>query len=345
MRAERRPQAAARPPAVTSSETGARPWRRFFLALVLTAAGIGGCVAAALLVLDPYDTGRFALFGEYGVASFGQRYTAASLAREPGIDAAIIGNSTIQLVDPARLGSGAAISSVSLAIPGTGPLEQMAVADWLLRHHRGDALRGLVIDIDDSWCRGDGKLALANPFPFWLYAPSALTYAANMVQLQSVEAAARKVKLLLNRTQAARRDGYADYESGRVWDAAAAERRLARPEGAAPAAGGAPARDNFAAAPLLAELLARLPAQTAVVLVMPPHHRSLRPPPGSAAAAEAEACKDRFAAVAARRPRTRLLDFRQRPDLTERDEDYWDPLHYRAPVARAMEAEIAAALR
>jgi hypothetical protein len=42
------------------------------------------------------------------------------------------------------------------------------------RHHPGTALRGMVIGINQSWCRGDGQIELTNPFPFWLYADSAL---------------------------------------------------------------------------------------------------------------------------------------------------------------------------
>lgn len=314
-----------------------------FFRFSLNAIGIGVIVAASLLVLDPYDTGRFALFGEHGVAKFGQRYTAASLARQPGFDAAIIGNSTIQLIDPARVGKASARRALSLVIPGTGPLEQISVADWLLHHHRDGDLRGLVVGIDDSWCRSDGKLVITNPFPFWLYAPSALDYAVHLIQLGSIEATSRKIKLLLGYAAAARSDGYNDYEIGRVWDAASAAQRLARHDGGETTA--APALPaNFAAVPLLAQLLTRLPAETVVVLVMPPRHLSARPAQGSAAEAQAQACKERFAALISQRPHTQLLDFRLRPDMTERDEDYWDPVHYRAPIARKMEVEIAAAL-
>jgi hypothetical protein len=99
-------------------------------------------VGAVLLALDPYDTGRFALFPSPGVPQFGQRLTAASVARRADADIAIIGNSTLQLLDPARLGAASGRRVVSLAIPGTGPLEQLAVADWFLGHHDGTA-RGL----------------------------------------------------------------------------------------------------------------------------------------------------------------------------------------------------------
>ena len=39
-----------------------------------------------------------------------------------------------------------------------------------------------------------------------------------------------------------------------------------------------------------------------------------------------------------------MLDFIEQRDIAGPDE-FWDPIHYRAPVARRMETAIAAALR
>lgn len=297
---------------------------------------------AVLLALDPYDSGRFALFGEHGVPRFGQRLTVASLARAPDVDTAIIGNSTLQLIDPARLDAAGKRHAVSLTIPGTGPLEQLAVARWLLRHHPGTDLRGLVFGIDAGWCRGDGVLALSNPFPFWLYGDDGIDYALHMMRLQSLNSAGRKVKLLLGQAEPARPDGYSDYDSGRAWDERGLEQRLDEAGGEETTT--EDAAPHFAALPLLARFLDDVPAQTAVVLVFPPRHHKALPAPGSAAARRLDACKAGFAALAAAQPHGRVLDFAHNGDIAEHDENFWDGIHYRAPVARLMEAEIAAAL-
>ena len=304
-------------------------------------AAIGALSAAVLLALDPYDTGRFALVAGAGVPAMGQRFVAASLGRQGSVDTAIIGNSTLQLVDPARLGALSGGRAVSLTIPGSGPREQLAVAEWFRRHHPGAALRGVVIGIDASWCRGDGRLPLAHPFPFWLYAESAGAYALGMLRLQSFEAAGRKVTLLLGRARPARPDGYDDFELGRRWDADAAAAQSPRSP-ALDARAGAAATD-FAAVPLLRRFLAELDPSTPVVLAMPPRHHHALPAPESAAAKAEQACKAAFATLAQQRPGTALVDFVDRPGMRE-NEMYWDLLHYRAPVARAMEAEIAAAM-
>lgn len=328
-------------PPRASGVTDARDWRRFVEFLAIAAVGLGAMVAAVLLTLDPYDTGHFAVFGDHGVPRFGQRLTSASLGRQRGFDIAIIGNSLVQLLDPARITTSG--RAVQLSIPGTGPLEQLAVAEWFRRHHPGRTLRALVIGLDSKWCRGDGKLELTNAFPFWLYADSTLSYAAGLVSLQGFDAAMPKLKLLLGRAQPARQDGYNDYEVGRVWDPAEVASRLALPENTKAPENPATPPADFAAAPLLRRFLAHLPEATRVVFVWPPRHRHALPVPGTAAAAHERACTAAFAAIATSHPGAQLIDFRGRPGMRD-DEDYWDLNHYRAPVARKMEAAIAAAL-
>lgn len=102
-------------------------WRRYTLVLLAAAAAL--CLAALgfILVSDPYDTGWFGGTGRGGTPAYGQRMTDASRARNPAFDSAVIGNSTIQILEPARLGAKLGGKFVSLAIPGTGPYEQLTV--------------------------------------------------------------------------------------------------------------------------------------------------------------------------------------------------------------------------
>jgi hypothetical protein len=293
-------------------------------------------VLAVLLALDPYDSGHFALLGEHGVPRFGQRLADAGLARSPAFNAAIIGNSTIQLIDPARVGAARGLVALSLAIPGTGPREQLAVARWFLRHHERPEPRGLVFGIDASWCRADGKLPLLNPFPFWLYSESKLDYALHMMRLQSIDAAGRKLKLLFGKAAPAPSNGYDDYDAGRTWTAQGFAQRLEE-EGDNGAADDPP---DFAALPLLARLLERLPRETGVVFVFPPRYYKALPAAGSIAARNLDLCKSNFETLAAARPQTHVIDFARPGDIATHDENFWDGIHYREPVARRMEGDI-----
>ncbi|HTS94921.1 MAG TPA: hypothetical protein VMG55_23115 [Stellaceae bacterium] len=328
---------------ISDSEREGLAWRRWLRRYAAFTAAIALVLAAAILALDPYDTGRFAVFPSRGVPHFGQRLTVASIARSPEIDAAIIGNSTAQLIDPHRIGTGTGLHMASLAIPGTGPAEQLAVLGWLLRRHRGPALRALVMGIDGSWCGSESDVAPLFPFPFWLYGESRLDYAARMLRLQGLEHAFRKVKLLLGTAPAEQDFGYDDYDSNKPWDEAGfrvrlAERRIRR-------APDPDAEANSVHAPIaeLSHLLQSLPPRAAVVLVLLPVHRTALPPPGSAEAGRMERCNEAFGSLAAKRPHTAIVDYLHDGEIADRDENFWDAVHYRTPVARRLEADISAA--
>jgi hypothetical protein len=321
-----------------------RRWRRLLALYLASVLALGGITAALILALDPYDTGRFSLFAEVGVPNFGPRLTAASRAREKEMDAAIIGNSTIQLIDPARLSAESGRYVISLTIPGTGPREQLVVAGFFMRHH-ATGMRGLVFGIDvTTWCRASGRLDLLNPFPFWLYSADVGAYAGNMMRLASISAGWRKLKLLIGKEQPLRSDGYDDYEAGRVWDAMTARQHLSQSASDAAVLDLDAAPDDIIAAPLLAEFLARLPHDLPVVLVIPPRYYEPDVAPNVRVVARQKGCSDAFRKVARSRPNTALLDFVAQRDIAGPDE-FWDPIHYRASVARRMEAAIAAALR
>jgi hypothetical protein len=233
---------------------------------------------------------------------------------------------------------------VSLTIPGTGPQEQLVIARYFLEHHQAGEMHGLVFGIDSTWCSANGRLALTNPFPFWLYSESALDYLGNMMRLAAARAAIEKTKLLLGYAPAARVDGYDDYERGRAWDIEAAHRRLSQAAVDATVPDQDAAPDDIAAAPLLAQFLRQLPPGIPVVLMIPPRYRDPEAVPTAPAVARQRACAEAYRKLALARANTTVLDFIDQPEIAGPNE-FWDPIHYRASVARRMEAAIAAALR
>ena len=326
----------ARPTNSSISASDGPLWRRWLWRYAGSAVAISLALAGALLALDPYDTGRFALLPSRGVPDFGQRLAFASIARRPGIDAAIIGNSTIQLLDPARLTELTGLRTVSLAIPGTGPREQLAVAEWLLARHPGRPLR-LVFGLDASWCTTARPIPLENPFPFWLYSQNRLDYALHMLRYKSLEAGWRKVKLLFASERAARPDGYRDYDSGHPW-------RLpdfgARDSGAEPAA----EPDAFTVPPRLRRFIARLPQGARVILVFPPRYASALPPKGTSGALREANCKRAYDQIADAHRALHVLDFLQDGAIAREARNFWDRIHYRKPVAHIIEDGLAAML-
>jgi len=74
-----------------------------------------------------------------------------------------------------------------------------------------------------------------------------------------------------------------------------------------------------------------------------PAHVSAQAVPGSAKAARAEECKARIAEMA-KRHEAALVDFNIDSKITSNDDNYWDRLHYREPIADRIVADLAEAL-
>ena len=319
-------------------------WAGFVRAFAVTAAvALIGALTLAFL-LDPYDTGRTPLTFNDGVRPQGPRTAAASRGRDPAFRAAIFGNSHIQLISPQRLTQATGIPFVSLIAPGSRPKEALVLIDWFLRHHPGTT-DALVIGVDDYWCTGDPALPAALPFPYWLYTKSLRDYLVGLMRFDVIEEFQRRLAFVLARNpERARPDGYWDYEpnyASQGYDADPAIR--AKLDGP----GEALTRNltgRHPAAQQLATLLAAAPADLPVILLRPPVYRTALPAPGTPEAVSDAACRDAFAALAQRRPRTALIDWRRdRPELRDPNQ-FFDHSHYRRPIALLVEAEIAAAM-
>lgn len=321
---------------MSSSISASEAWRRWLKIYAAATLLVGLTVAAAILAIDPYDTGRFALLPARGVPNFGQRLSFASIAREPGVDSAVFGNSSIQLLDPARLSEETGRRFVSLAVPGTGPLEQMAIADWFRRRHAGEPHQALVFGLDSTWCTTERPIPIANPFPFWLYGGNWADYAINVLRYKSIEASVRKVKMLWGDEPQARRDGYHDYDTGHDWhESDTVHDDVADREARSVA--------DITAVPLLRHLLKKFGPGTTTALVMVPRHASALPH-DAAEAASLSACKSAYRSLAAETQGALFLDFLVDSAMTRDDGNFWDTVHYRGAVARALEHQIAAAL-
>jgi hypothetical protein len=323
---------------ISSSEFSLAAWRRWlatFLA-VLVMAGAG--LFAAIAALDPYDTGRFALLPSVGVLDDSPRTAVASRGRDPRFDAAIIGSSTGQLLDPRRLSQATGRRFVQLTIPGTRPREQLTVMRYFLGHH--PRIGALVLVADESWCNADPALPIANPFPFWLYADSTLEYLGNIFGARTLDRVIRQLQIRIGLRSRSDPAGYADYEAGRAWNF--------HPESAPPATA-LPELADGAAAPFpaigrLRDLLRRLGPDVPAVVLMPPTYASHVPPSDAPAGQRLAACKTALADVVAGRTRGGFLDFRAVNATTRDPRSFMDVLHYRSDVARRIERAIASAI-
>jgi hypothetical protein len=332
----------------SSSEQAARAakWTGFTGAFLGAAGLIAAAFLTAAFLIDPYDSGRSPLKLKEGVRPQGPRTALASRGRDPNFTGAIFGNSHIQLISPEELRTKTGIPFVSLIAPATMPRETFATIDWFLRHHRTAPPKAIVVGIDNYWCTANPALPNEKPFPFWLMSRSLPDYVGGLMRFDLLEELPRRVSYLTShKAERARPDGYWDYESGYAVQGYGTNpeiiARLQKPL----EAGGGNVDGPFPAATGLEALMQAAPAETALILLRPPVYVTALPKPGTRDAAADAACRKAFADLAARRPRTALIDWRlDRPEL--RDPSlFFDHSHYRQPIARLVEADIAEAIR
>ncbi len=320
---------------------GRTRWTGFVVALLSAAALFSGAFLGTAFLIDPYDTGRSPLKLKPGLRPQGPRTALASRGRDPQFTGAIFGNSHIQLVSPERLREKTGIPFVSLIAPGTLPRETLAIIDWFLRHHRQETPKAIVVGIDEYWCTADPALPVERPFPFWLLSRSLPEYIGGLMRYGLIEEIPYRLAYLTSsNAERARSDGYWDYEAQGLHARPATSTLLEQPL----ESGGGNIDGPFPAATRLEELMKAAPADTNLILVRPPVYVTALPKPGTSDAAAAGACHKAFADLAARRPRTALVDWRiDRPVLHDPNL-FFDHGHYRQPIARLVENDIAGAI-
>lgn len=327
----------------TPQERDWAAWARAFLGIL---AGLVAGYLAIAYAIDPYDSGRSSLLSADAVRPQGPRTAAAMRGRDPAFRGAIFGNSHIQLVNPGRLSQATGIPFVQLSVPATGPGEQFVLLDWYLRHHAGP--EAIVMAPDDFWCTGDPGLPNDKPFPFWLFSHDTAAYLRGLMRWSVLEELTDRIGWLLRkRREEAPRDGWWDYEKdylglGYAKDPRlAAEREKAVPETPEPGFAG----PGFPAAERFAGIAARLPAETALVVVFPPIYAAALPRPGTPRAGLEQACKAAIAAAAKGHRKSAIVDWRRDGPEAHDPNLFFDRSHYRHPLAHKVTDEIADALR
>ena len=193
--------------------------RRFLKTFLAVAAGLVAAVACTLFVVDPYDRGHGPV-ARPGTVERGPRTANVSRGRNPAFNAAIIGNSHVQLLNPDRLNTLTGFRFVQLTVPGTTPREQLAMLEWFALHHRqtlkDQAFKAVILGLDNYWCTAKAALPVDKPFPFWLYDTSDRAYFPELFRLKSLQSVPRRIAFLLGRAKAQRADGFWDYEALRT---------------------------------------------------------------------------------------------------------------------------------
>lgn len=324
-----------------------KPWCRFVLHLL--GVFLGGSVAlfALLALADPWGTLPFRSPLPRVPADHSQRWAYPELARSQRFDAAIIGNSTARLFNPADLDAATGVTFVNLAMVHSFAYEQMQLLDVFLRAH--PAPRALLIGLDRVWCeRGDDLERFGyGPLPGWLYRDDALEALANLFNMHAIETAWRSASAILGFSERAYGpNGYQllDVDFHRfdpVLAKSLITQNLAEPWSTP--ANPDPATWHYVALDWLHQRTDTLPASTRLLLVFVARHH-LYPAPGTSGAAMVAECKHRVAAMAKTRPNTGVYDLSMPSPMTMDESHWWDAVHMRPEPMAQLSRELGAAI-
>ncbi|WP_293808186.1 hypothetical protein [uncultured Bosea sp.] len=333
----------------------ARAWIKWSRWFVGAAAAGAGLLFAFVAILDPFGMRVHAGQAPRPIMDINQRFMYPQLVRSGRFDAAVIGTSTMRLLDPQVLSRGLDARFVNLAMNAATPWEQMQMA-WLFREHVG-APKRVIWGIDTTWCEADatdeGKRLTPRPVPAWLSREVGWSDWPKLLNLTNLEIAGRLMAQRLGWSrERIRGDGYEVFTPPEAtYDLARARSHIYASHGGtvsdlsplSPPAAVTPTESaawRFPALSWLEESIAAFPKTTQVMLVLPPAHLAAYPREGSAAWQRYAGCKVEIAALAHRHGAT-VVDYAHASPITSQDANYWDPLHFRLAIAARFGAELA----
>jgi hypothetical protein len=314
-------------------------WRRWLVVLVALVFGGAALLHLAVVLLDPYATGRITPFAHFNVTSNVRMFAHAGRMRNPAFDAVIAGNSRGFGLESGRLSQATGRRFVHLTLDAAFPVDQMRMVELFAKRHAGTAPMVLQVVDADNWCE---PLRGRTPYdmPWWLYEGSNLTYLQRILTVESLGATVRRARIALGLDGDFRRaDGYELWLPKNTPELR--QKMIAMP----PPAGGASADAPFSNLDDLAAALTRLEPKSPVILFMPPVYSGALPVAGSAADARLKACKGRLQHIAAKRPNTTFVDARFERPQTRDPNNFIDATHYLDPVAIPTEADLVAAIK
>ena len=327
-------------------------WRRFLWVVCAAFFGVLTALYLFIVLMNPYGNLPHFLFAKHAITDINQRFQYPALIRSGEFDSIVIGTSDARLLNPAALEKVFGGRFANLSMNAGLAWEQYQLANLFMRETPHP--RTLLVALDHVWCDPDAlaERRTFRGFPEWMYDDNQWNDFGNMLNTKSLEIGVRRLRTALGLKPARFEAGYevftppeSEYDPVKVrrklWgEGGPREIRSAEPPYIPTAAKRAAWR--FPALDWLDETLRKFPGRK--VLAFMPAHIAAQPKPRSRAAAKENECKARIAKIARRHGTAPVIDFRIRSSITSNDDNYWDRLHYRLPIADRLVAEMGRAL-
>ena len=306
------------------------------------ALGLLAFVYLFVVMVDPWNVLPFSPPLPRVPVSSNARFTMPALARSPAFDSVVVGSSSSRLLRPERLDALFGGRFANLAMNAATAWEQSQMLRLFTRTHP-DA-RTVIIGLDNVWCTEAPERTTGRPFPQWMYEGPRWRGYLHMLNLYAVQEAGSELWTMLGLKR--RRyglDGYTSFVPPEAaYDPARVAAAFAR-WGVPPMIPDTKTPHVLPALPMLADALHALPETTRKILFFTPSHISFQGEPGSDYAAMLDACKAQVSQIASGTSNTIVVDLLIPSPITTEQSSYWDPVHYRVPIADRVMADLAGA--
>ncbi|WP_053006133.1 hypothetical protein [Kiloniella spongiae] len=311
-------------------------WKSYWTVLSKTSVIVMAFILLMIAIIDPYDNLPFSPDLKRTAMASNQRFSYPAIARKDRFDSAVFGTSTTRLLNPENLNEYIGGNFANLSMNSATSYEQSRLFDVYIKAH--STPKNIIIGLDITWCNAD-KAAdkyTFRAFPEWMYDDNPWNDISHMLNFKTLETLGKQAGYLIGIKDAKYQPtGYANFlPSIEEYDLGKARMNIYGSK--TPKEKNLPSEiarynaDNFSypSHDYLKSMLDQTPAETKKILMFVPYHSYIQASPGSLSAAQWKECKKRITAISAANKNSFLIDFMIPSIITNKDENYWDPLHY-----------------
>lgn len=298
-----------------------------------------------LIIVDPYDTLKISYPAKREPIVSNQRFSYPAIALKDFHDSAIIGTSSIRLLNPENLNVLFDAKFVNLAMNSATAYEQYKTYELFRRAHEN--IKYLIVGVDMVWCdrkRNPEKLTF-RPFPPWLYDENEFNDYLNMFSARGLENTVRLIEYWFGKREAKyNEDGYHnfvgddnkyDLKKAIINIYGGAENKISFEEKLADERN-RPDSNTILEFPVhklyLSKIFESLSDKTIKLIVFVPYYyRNIY-----SQYEKINECKNKLIKFSHQYKNTHVIDFMFDSDITSDDSNYWDVLHYRIHVAEKL---------
>ena len=177
-------------------------WKEHWKKILKAAFCMLGFIYLFVLLVDPYDTIEISLPLDREPIVSNQRYSYPAIAQKSHHDSAIIGTSTIRLLNPSQLNPLFQSSFVNLAMNSPTAYEQLKIFELFRRTHEN--IKYVIFGIDETWCDANANpdKFTFRPFPPWLYDNSEFNDYLYLLSGRGLENSVRMIEYWLGKRKA-----------------------------------------------------------------------------------------------------------------------------------------------